>query len=433
MIRAILLGGILCIALPRPPLEAQLGRTAQVVTPTDTVRLTIAAARSRALAQNPSFLAALESVTAAQGDLRTAGTYPYNPLAEAEGPGVLTEGRGRYEARLGQEIEWAGQRGLRLGAARAGLRATSSRTLDEARRLLGEVEAAFVSMAAAQERYRLAEEIEDLNRRLVEAVRVELGEGEVSVLEANLVEIEAARARARVLEAGRAVATANLALRRLMGLDPGPVIRVEADPSLSVADGDADIMVAAALEARPDLEAARSQVEEARSLQSLATRAALPNLRVSGIVEGEGGGADPRFGVALSLPVPLFDRNQGLRLRREAEVDRSRFDAGATAIRVRTEVLDAVQTYRASVRELAIYRSDILEPVRRNQGLLDTAYREGKLDLSSLLLLRNQLLDAELGYWEAWERHRRAAVAVRTATSAVLDDTALDLPSEDLR
>ena len=63
----------------------------------------------------------------------------------------------------------------------------------------------------------------------------------------------------------------------------------------------------------------------------------------------------------------------------------------------------------------------MLEPARQNQGLLDTAYSEGKLDLPSLLLLRNQLLDAELEYWGAWERRQKASIDLRKATAAILD------------
>ena len=82
----------------------------------------------------------------------------------------------------------------------------------------------------------------------------------------------------------------------------------------------------------------------------------------------------------------------------------------------------------ATELELEIFRSDVLEPVRLNQDLLDVAYREGKLDLSSLLLLRDQLLDAELGYWSAWERRQQAVIALRSATGSILDDATEHLP-----
>lgn len=436
MHRAPMLGVVLCAVVLVHPLGGQATDPAHERTPrSDTLRLGLDEARRRALAENPEFLAALQAVEAARGDLRGARTYPFNPEAEVEGPGALTDaGSGRYEARLGQEVEWAGQRGLRVDAARAGLRAAGRRSLDDARLLLGEVEGAFYALSAAQERLRLALELEDLNRRLLEAVRIQLAEGEVSLLQANLVEIEAARARAGVLEVEREVTSAALTLGRLLGLEPSSHLRVQAAPDAppAVPDFGPAELVAAALKARPDLAAALADAEEARSLRRLAAREALPNLRVGGIAEREAPGADPRFGIALSLPIPLFDRNQGLRARREAEMEGSRLLAEAAGLRIRTQVTDALQAYLSSSRELEVFQQDVLEPARQNQRLLDTAYREGKLDLASLLLLRNQLVDAELGFWEAWERQRRAGVAVRTATAAILDDVPPVLP-EDLR
>jgi cobalt-zinc-cadmium efflux system outer membrane protein len=395
--------------------------------------LTLAEVRRRALANNPAYLAELRRLDVARADLRAAGTYPFNPQAEFESLGSLTDGRvGRYEARLGQEIEWAGQRGLRTGASAAGVAATHSDLLDGTRRLLADVERAYVALAAAEERLAVSGQIESLNTRLLEAVRVELAEGEISLLEANLAEIETARARAGVLAVEREVTSAALTLGRLMGDPPDAADALDADADASLAltmplDDDS-ATVAGALAARPDVRAAGAELERSTTLRTLAGREALPNLRISALADRDEANADPRFGLSLGIPIPLFDRNQGLRSRREAEAGRAELAVSATELAVRTEVADALRAYRATELELEIFRSDVLEPARLNQDLLDVAYREGKLDLSSLLLLRDQLLDAELGYWSAWERRQQAVIALRSATGSILDDATEHLP-----
>jgi outer membrane protein TolC len=65
---------------------------------------------------------------------------------------------------------------------------------------------------------------------------------------------------------------------------------------------------------------------------------------------------------------------------------------------------------------VAVYDSDVLRPTRENQALLEAAYRAGKIDLPSLLLVRNQLREAELGYWDAWLALRLARVRLEAAT-----------------
>lgn len=435
MHRATLLGSVLW-AVWSGPLGAQAAPAWQDLPEPDTTALTVAEARRLALHRNPDLLADLQRVGAARGDLRDAGTYPFNPDLEVEGPGSITDGGpGRYEVRVGQEIEWAGQRGLRVDAAGAGLTATRSAVRDEARLVLAEVERTWFALAAAERRRTVAGEIRELNDRLLGAVRTQLAEGEVSLLQANLVEIEAARARARVLAAERDVTRAETALTRLVGLGASTAIRTEGAEAVDwTRPGEPEALsgnpTALALARRPDVAAARASAVRAASLRSLASREAVPNLRISALAEGDGGAAGSRFGVGFSLPIPVFDRNQGLRMRRAAEVDEALLRLDAVEVRVRTEVADALRGWRFASRQVEIFEADILVPVRENQRMLETAYREGKLDLSSLLLLRNQLLDAELGYWEAWEREREAEVALRSATATILDDLGPDLPEE---
>jgi outer membrane protein TolC len=74
----------------------------------------------------------------------------------------------------------------------------------------------------------------------------------------------------------------------------------------------------------------------------------------------------------------------------------------------------------------------VLQPARENQQLLEKAFRAGKVGLPTLVLLRNQLLDAELGYVDAILAQRRALVALQAATAS-LAPTDLELPAPSTR
>src|SRR5690606_1984974 len=115
MHRALKLGAVLCGVLWAGPLQGQSRDAPPGSAPdTSTTVLTLDEARRLALVQNPSYLAVSRRVEAARGDVRTARTYQFNPELEIEGPGSLSSGSvAPYEARLAQEIEWAGQWGLR--------------------------------------------------------------------------------------------------------------------------------------------------------------------------------------------------------------------------------------------------------------------------------------------------------------------------------
>lgn len=415
----------------------------------DTLPLTLAEVQRRTLAQNPAFLAERQEFDIARGQLTQARVYTFNPELEFEAPGAGSAGvLGEYEARLTQEVEWAGQRGLRISAARSGLNRAEFVVRNAARQTLADASIAFYSALAAQQRLEVARQLSQLNQQLLEATRIQAREGELSSMEANLAEIEAGRARARVLAAQREATSARLELQRLAGIHPEQEIQLLdalPDPQLPPTLNP-DSLVTLALARRPDLAARTTAVDQAEALTRLARREAIPNLRIGVIAEREalaGGLAgapgspvpadryeSPRIGLAVSLPVPLFDRNQGRVAERAAQADQARLSRSATELAVRTQVTDAYRGYIAASEEARVYEQDVLQPARSNQELLETAFRAGKVNLPTLLLLRNQLLDAELGYWDAWLAERRALIALQAATSTLDLDPNLN-PSGD--
>ncbi|HEY0995639.1 MAG TPA: TolC family protein [Gemmatimonadaceae bacterium] len=372
-----------------------------------------------AVRQNPTFLAARQETDIARGALRQAGIYQFNPELGLVAPGGAGGAASPYELTLSQVVEWAGQRGLRVDAARHGVTRATSVVRDAARVTVASASAAFYRALASQQRLRLAEEVFALNERLVRAVRTQLAEGEISALEGNLAEIEFGRARARVLAARRASATAELALKRELGVDPATPVRLSDDMTAPLPSGVApDSLVTLALARRPDLAARVAATRQAATLASLARREGIPNLRVGAVGEQDRDGGNSRVGLTVGLGVPLFNRNQGLVAQRQAEARRSALELAATELGVRTDVRDAANAYRAASDEAAVFEASVLEPARRNMPLLEEAYRAGKVPLPTLLLLRNQLLDAELGYWDAWLARREALVALQAATGA---------------
>jgi len=129
-----------------------------------------------------------------------------------------------------------------------------------------------------------------------------------------------------------------------------------------------------------------------------------------------------QWGLRFGLPVPLFNRNGGLSDLGRAEQSRAEAEREAVDIQVRTEVTSSLEAYRSAWEELDAFEVHVLRPARSNQSLLETAYVAGRLDLPTTLLLRTQLLEAELGYWDA-------RLAERVAYSALLAAVG-DLPVE---
>lgn len=447
MQRTLLLAACL-LALPAL-LTGARGASAQVVNPgrpgeapADSLTITLPEARARALSRSPGFLAERQETEIARGQLTQARVLAPNPELELRAPGAGSNGSfGEYEISVNQEIEVAGQRRLRIRAAGFGLDRAEAAVDDAARRTVADVSHAFFAALAAQQRLGVAAELLDLSQQLLEATRIQAREGEISVMDANLAEIEAGRARARMLAAEREAQTARLELQRLIGIPPDQAIRLAADMA-EISEPvvlDTDSLTAIALARRPDLTASVQAVDQYDALAALARREAIPNPRIGVFVEREerfstvqgipGPEArleSPRVGLGVSLPIPVFQRNQGIAAEQRARADQARYDRQATELAIRTEVTDAVYAYRRADEEVRVFEQNVLLPARANQRLLDTAFQSGKVALPTLVLLRNQLLDAELGYWDAWLAERRALVDLQSATGTLGTETPLE-------
>ena len=443
-VRLLFATAVACVAGGATPRPA-VAQNAPVGTPADTLALSLAEVQRLVVAHNPGLLATRQETAIARGGLRQARTYRFNPDLVLQSAGGFGGSGSPYELVLTQEIEWAGQRGLRVDAARTGLARAASVVQDAGRVTLADASAAFYRALAADRRLAVTRDALALTERLLAAVRTQLTEGEISTLEANLAGIEAGRARGRVLAALRAATTAELELKEFVGLAPDTPVRLVGEaPDASllavsppapppgpppVVDAmlagplpgvlDQDSLVALALARRPDLAASTAAVREFETLTALARREALPNLRLGAVVEGGEDGGSPQIGPAVGLSLPLLNRNRGIADQRQALAEQARLERRAIELRVRTDVVTAVRAYRTATEEAAIFAASVLLPARQNTQLLETAYRAGKIDLPTLLLLRNQLVDAELGYWDAWLAQREALARLHAATGVL--------------
>ena len=408
-------------AVPSAPLRPQ----APALRAADTVRLTLADARTLARRQNPDIIASRLDIEIARGNLRQARAVRSNPTVDILAPGASDS---RLELGLSQEVEVWGQRGLRASSASSGLQAATLRTVDAERLLTLEVDRTYFRAFVAERRAALARELYTLNVRLSDVAKAQMREGEISKLDFNLAMVELGRSQARDFSALRESAEARLDLRRLLGLPAETIMALTADSThrhasldslrtafasgtqVVVAGRSIDQLVSRALERRPDLMAAGAEVQAAAADVSLTKREALPNPVPR--IATEDLGIRPGIGFTL----PILNRNRGATDAARAALQKRELERAATVQRIRTEVEAAARAAAAAAAEVEVLESTVLVPARENRVLLETAYREGKVGLPVLLLIRNQVIEAEQEYWTAWLTEREALAALAAAT-----------------
>jgi cobalt-zinc-cadmium efflux system outer membrane protein len=340
------------------------------------------------------------------------------------------------ELGLSQEIEVFGQRGVRKASASAGLTRANALVSNTRRLAIADVDRTFYRLVFQKQRTLLAESVLDLNSRVSSIAERQLAAGEISRLDYNLAIVEVGRSRSRALIARRERDEIALDFGLLLGVAPGTVVDPVLDPSQhsptteaeSIPGEDAralveaaqrlksDSLVALALSRRADLAASAALIEQTRAEATLAHREAIPNLIARAVAEPNAAGSGQTLRAGFGLTLPFFNRNKGEIAARRATLRQAEIQHAGLQARVRTEVGQAIAAYRAAAAEVEVLETTVLPPARQNRRLLESAYREGKVGLPVLLLIRTQVTDAELDYWSAWLAEREALATLAEIT-----------------
>lgn len=384
--------------------------------------LTADAAVREALAANRDLQAARFSIDLARGSLLQAGRLenPELELAYADDFAFNSEGERAgsvgfsqsfpVSARLAREKEVAGKD---VAIAEAEIR-------DFVRNLVAQVQSAFYSVRALDEQLGVNRQLVASVRKVEDATARRLEAAEASPAELGLLRIERLRLEqaAQRLIGERAVSTAVLV--RLLGRDaPAGMTPVgELDPGMLSASPSANDPGN-----RPDLEAARRGVERADADRALARAEVWRDWTLGLGYEGERQVFDTPIGIkqdsflsfGLTVPLPLWDRQQGRIAAAVAERRRSSRLRDALILRIAEENRAAearVRTLRASVDA---YAQDILPEATRTQELFERGYRQGLVGIAELLQAQRQYNEARALYIELMGDLRQASIELEAA------------------
>ncbi|MEW6296338.1 MAG: TolC family protein [Thermodesulfobacteriota bacterium] len=382
--------------------------------------LTLAEALARAREQNPDLLTARQELDIARGRLVKA-QYPnqFNPELGgaaarrhfAAAPGGSTD----FDITLSQELEVAGQRGKRIAEARLNLAKVAQQVSDTERLLLTQVKEAFYRSLYLKRRVELFREVETVNRRLRDIAASRFQAGDVAKMEVNVAEVRLGQARKDTIVAARDYRAALQDLERLLGLEPAGTLAPREQLTARPQPFQHDRLLQLALANRPDLQAAITEQQRVAAETALTRRLIAPNPTLQAFYRREEGG-DTIAGGAVSFPLPLFDRKQAELTQLAGRAGQARYERQSVELRIRQEVRDAFRSYEAAREEVEVFETAVLDRAAENFQLMETAYREGKIDLLQLIVVQNDLVNAQFSYvdslWNYWQAHTALERAV---------------------
>jgi cobalt-zinc-cadmium efflux system outer membrane protein len=362
-----------------------------------------------------------------------AGLLP-NPILEFEGgTGALTGSSAENNLSFGvsQEFLLAGKREKRLAAAERELEMYRWQLADRERVLRCDVKSAFYDLILAKKRLALSESFISLNRQLFAVTKERLTAGDIPELELNLVKVELARSMGKNIEIENSMKQNQAKLWSVMGLPlaehPAITGNLEAEVSLTKSLADLKRL---AHGSRPDLKALEAERSRGESEITLAQAEGIPNLTAGLAVKYDAtsmevGGMEGKdraytIGLKLSMPIPLFDRNQAAV--REARAKRNSAESRLSAATATVE-REVETTYAGFVNTdniLAMYRTDILPQLEENLKLTQEAYRLGEVGILTVIEEQKKFFEVNDGYLAALHDRQAALLNLETAVATDL-------------
>ena len=283
--------------------------------------LTLNRLEELALSGNPTICRAYSMVGAARGNWIQVGLKP-NPSVGYEGQQLGSGGLAEQHGVLfSQEIPTGGKLRLNRAVAQREILVAEQELAAQRQRVLTDVRVAYYQVLVAQRQIELADELIRVSgegSRSVDALFRAREVGQVDVLQA---ELEAEQAQILLQEARNRYAAAWRSLAAIIG---NPAFRPQTilgDPSTPPRGMEFEETLARLQSQSPEIGAAVADLERARFAVDRARVQPIPNVSFQGLVnwQDNGIGGKPDGGVALSVPLPLFDRNQGAIMRAERE------------------------------------------------------------------------------------------------------------------
>jgi len=379
----------------------------------ETRTLALPQAVEYALANNGELKALRAEKEVARAGLERAVLFP-NPTLELSGDtGALTGSADESSVSIGlsQEFLTGGKRGKRQTVAEREMEAVHHQIADRERLLALEVKTACSELTLAQRRRELAQRAIDLNGKLLEITRERLAAGDIPELEVNLARVELVRSEARKIEAERGLSLLLARLRTLLGVPAGEEVEFIGVGERKPLGVSLEEVLRLALGNRPDLKNFEAARDRENAEVELAEAERLPNVTfglgytrersVDATGSAEEQSRDNFLGARISIPLPLFDRNQAgireARARKRSAESRLEF-ARMSVVR---EVEGDYARLAAADKALDLYAAGILPQLEENLKLVQEAYQLGEVGILAVIEEQKKYIEVNDGYLAA--------------------------------
>lgn len=398
-------GGAFSQGLPPGPAVGE--RAPQSAAAAAAEPLSLAKAIELALEGNPEVAAAKRQWEATEGQVLQGRSRPNPELAYS-----LEDTRSKTRTQswqLNLPVELGGKRAARTKAAEKTREQAQAQLAELQATVRANVAAAYFDVLTAQERLVLARDSAALAKSSTDTVSKRVAAGKVSPVEES---------KARVAEAGVRVELAQAASEQRNALSRLFALLGRIDAPYTVLEGKAENLPSVPsladlqplISSAPGVVLARIEVDRRKALTALEQSKRVPDVTVSVGMQRSNETQRNVLLFGVSVPLPIFDRNQGNLLEALKLEDKARDELQAATVRLHSEVAQARERLSTITAEVQSLQQDVLPGAKSAYDAATIGFENGKFNFLEVLDAQRTYFTAKSQYLKALgEAHRAAA------------------------
>ena len=312
---------------------------------------------------------------------------------------------------LSQTFEIDGKRSKRIAYAEGGLRRSEAEHTLELRRIAaGIADAYWMTVATRADVAQWRHQLNDFER-IVQYQSARVQAGAAAGVDLLRMQIERDRIALSLAQAERDADAASIELARETA---SPLVKTATLTDVLEQERPvAGIPMTTAIDQRPDVDAARQGVLEAKAEIRLQHANAVPDIDLLGGYK-RNVGVNTLYG-GLQLDLPFFNRNQGGIAAAHANEQFAEDRLAYTRLNAESQIATALSSYE---REQALVHDTLPgmdARALRNAAIISDAYHSGGTDLLRYLDAERMLIETRLLSIQTWTDYQKAVVALHLA------------------
>jgi cobalt-zinc-cadmium efflux system outer membrane protein len=381
--------------------------------------LTIGAAVRRALRSSPAVHAAALEIDAKRGEALQAGLRPNPEL----GGWSWNVGEDPQEEALdiSQLFELGGKRLKRIRAAELDVGVTAWDYEAARLRVTSDTAQTFVDVLASQDRIKVLSELQAVAETFSDAVSGRVQTGGANLVDVQRARIEVTRAKAQVNEEKAILAVAKRRLANNWASRNADFSSVKGELKSPDHVPSAE-QINVSLESNPDIARWAEEMVRRQAILDLERAKAIPDITLTAGARRVENSDDTGAVLQVSVPLPLFNRNQGDIAAAQSRLLKARHEGLAARVDVNAVFLEAYSRMAASAQRLKGLEKDILPSAQELYDATSKGYLVGGFDLLNVLDAQRSLYAVRLEIVNARADFQKAKVQIEALTGCGLSE-----------